>query len=139
MKKQTTQSLEVVSTREKKMKEDFSGKNIKGYEKGLDKKLEGILSSLDIDIETNSINYKNLRRQFIQIYQLRFDWIRTLIKETGKIEEDDFRREIENKLGLGLFPNLQSTLPLPIIENYNIVNTPTHCISNRLMLYFGFS
>jgi hypothetical protein len=78
-------------------------------------------------------------RQFIQIYQLRFDWIRTLIKETGKIEEDDFRREIENKLGLGLFPNLQSTLPLPIIENYNIVNTPTHCISNRLMLYFGFS
>jgi len=116
----TIKSLELVSTRETKMKEDLSSENIKGYEKELDKKLEGILSSLHIEIETNSINYKNLRRQFIQIYQLRFDWIRTLIKETGKYEEDDFRREIENKLGLGLFPDLQSILPPPIIENYNI-------------------
>ncbi|MDP6743462.1 MAG: hypothetical protein QGH86_02930, partial [SAR324 cluster bacterium] len=63
---QKKQSLEVVSTRETKMKEDLSGENIKGYERELDKKLEGILSSLDIEIETNSINYKNLRRQFIQ-------------------------------------------------------------------------
>jgi integrase len=117
---QTTQSLEVVSTREKKMKEDLSGKNIKGYEKELDKKLEGILSSLDIEIDTNSINYKNLRRQFIQIYQLRFDWIRTLIKETDMLDEDSFRREVDEKLKTSLFPDLQSTLPPPIIENYNI-------------------
>ena len=80
-KEQTKQSLDVVSSRETKMKEDLSGENIKGYERELDKKLEGILSSLDIEIETNSINYKNLRRQFIQIYQLRFDWIRTIIKD----------------------------------------------------------
>ena len=117
---QTKQSLELVSTRETKMKEDLSRKNIKGYEKELDKKLEGILSSLDIEIDTNSINYLNLRRQFIQLYTLRFDWIKTLIKETGKVEEDDFRREVDEKLGLGLFPDLQSTLPPPIIENYNI-------------------
>jgi integrase len=117
---QTKQSLELVSTRETKMKEDLSRKNIKGYEKELDKKLEGILSSLDIEIDTNSINYLNLRRQFIQLYISRFDWIKTLIKETGKVEEDDFRREVDEKLGLGLFPDLQSTLPPPIIENYNI-------------------
>jgi integrase len=117
---QTKQSLELVSTRETKMKEDLSRKNIKGYEKELDKKLEGILSSLDIEIDTNSINYLNLRRQFIQLYTLRFDWIKTLINETGKVEEDDFRREVDEKLGLGLFPDLQSTLPPPIIENYNI-------------------
>jgi integrase len=116
----TKQGLELVSTREKKMKEDLSGKNIKGYEKELDKKLEGILSSLDIEIDTNSINYLNLRRQFIQLYILRFDWIKTLINETGRYEEDDFRREVDEKLKLGLFPDLQSTLPPPIIENYNI-------------------
>ena len=75
----TIKSLELVSTRETKMKEDLSGKNIKGYEKELDKKLEGILSSLDIEIEPNSINYKDIRRRFIQLYLLRFDWIRTLI------------------------------------------------------------
>jgi integrase len=119
-KEQTKQSLELVSTRETRMKEDLSGENIKEYEKELDKKLEEILSSLDIEIEPNSINYKNLRRQFIQIYQLRFDWIRTLIKETGNFDEDSFRREVDEKLGFGLFPNLQSKLPPPIIENYGI-------------------
>ncbi len=94
--------------------EDLSGENIKGYEKELDKKLEGILSSLDIGIETNSINYKNLRRQFIQIYQLRFDWIRTIIKETGKFDEDSFRREVDEKLKVSLFPDLQSNQPPPV-------------------------
>ena len=57
---QTIQSLEIVSSRETKMKEELYGENIKEYEKELDKKLDGILSSLDIEIETNSINYKNL-------------------------------------------------------------------------------
>ena len=105
-KEQTKQSLDVVSTRETKMKEDLSGKNIKEYEKELDKKLDGILSSLNIEIETNSINYKNLRRQFIQLYLLRFDWIRTLIKETGKFDEDSFRSEVDKRLGISLFPDL---------------------------------
>ena len=111
---QTIQSLEIVSTRETKLKEDLSGENIKEYEKELDKKLDGILSSLDIEIETNSINYKNLRRQFIQLYLLRFDWIRTLIKETGKFDEDSFRREVDEKLGISLFPDLQSNQPPPV-------------------------
>ena len=119
-KEQTKQSLDVVSTRETKMKEDLSGENIKEYEKELDKKLGGILSSLDIDIEPNSINYKEIRRKFIQLYLLRFDWIRTLIKETDMLDEDSFRREVDEKLKVSLFPDLQSILPPPIIENYNI-------------------
>ena len=119
-KEQTKQSLDVVSTRETKMKEDLSGENIKEYEKELDKKLKGILSSLDIDIEPNSINYKEIRRKFIQLYLLRFDWIRTLIKETDMLDEDSFRREVDEKLKVSLFPDLQSILPPPIIENYNI-------------------
>ena len=124
---QTIQSLELVSTRETKMKEDLSGKNIKGYEKELDKKLEGILSSLDIKIDTNSINYLNLRRQFIQLYTLRFDWIKTLINETGKVEEDDFRREVDEKLGLSLFPDLQSHIvkSQSVEVKYNSVGTTT--------------
>ena len=144
---QTIQSLEVVSTRETKMKEDLSGENIKEYEKELDSKLDGILSSLDIEIETNSINYKNLRRQFIQLYLLRFDWIRTLIKETGKFDEDSFRREVDEKLGLSLFPDLQSHIvkPKSIEVKYNSVgsNTPplNHLqstpISKGLDLFIG--
>ena len=146
-KEQTKQSLDVVSTRETKMKEDLSGKNIKEYEKELDKKLDGILSSLNIEIETNSINYKNLRRQFIQLYLLRFDWIRTLIKETGKFDEDSFRREVDEKLGLSLFPDLQSHIvkPKSIEVKYNSVgsNTPplnqlqSTPISKGLDLFMG--
>jgi len=144
---QTIQSLEIVSSRETKMKEELYGENIKEYEKELDKKLDGILSSLDIEIETNSINYKNLRRQFIQLYLLRFDWIRTLIKETGKFDEDSFRREVDEKLGLSLFPDLQSHIvkPKSIEVKYNSVgsNTPplNHLqstpISKGLDLFIG--
>ena len=144
---QTIQSLEIVSFRETKLKEDLYGENIKEYEKQLDKKLDGILSSLDIEIETNSINYKNLRRQFIQLYQLRFNWIRTLIKETGKFDEDSFRREVDEKLGLSLFPDLQSHIvkPKSIEVKYNSVgsNTPplnqlqSTPISKGLDLFMG--
>ena len=144
---QTIQSLEIVSFRETKLKEDLYGENIKEYVKQLDKKLDGILSSLDIEIETNSINYKNLRRQFIQLYQLRFNWIRTLIKETGKFDEDSFRREVDEKLGLSLFPDLQSHIvkPKSIEVKYNSVgsNTPplNHLqstpISKGLDLFIG--
>ena len=96
------------------MIEDLSGENMKEYEKEIDKKLEGILSSLDFEIEPNSINYKEIRRKFIQLYLLRFDWIRTLIKETGSFDEDSFRREVDEKLKLGLFPELQSNQPPPV-------------------------
>ena len=125
---QTIQSLELVTSRETKMKEELSGENIKNYEKVLDKKLEGILSSLDIEIETNSINYKNLRRQYIQLYLLRFDWIKTLIKETGKFDEVSFRREVDEKLGLSLFPDLQTHIvkSQSVEVKYNSVGSPPH-------------
>jgi len=121
---QTIQSLEIVSSRETKMKEELYGENIKEYENKLGKKLEGILTSLEIEIENNSINYKNLRRQFIQLYLLRYDWIRTLIKETGQIDENDFRREVDKKLGMSLFPDLQTQTDLP--QSHSVGSTTPH-------------
>ena len=47
-KEQTRKSLENVSTRQSKMQEDLSGRNIKEYEKEIDKKLSGILTDLNI-------------------------------------------------------------------------------------------
>ena len=112
------------------MKEELYGENIKDYEKELDKKLEGILTSLDIEIETNSINYKNLRRQFIQLYLLRYDWIRTLIKETGNVDENDFRREVDTKIGMSLFPDLHTQNDLP--QTYPVGSTGSTNPSNSL-------
>ena len=101
-----SQSMQNVASQETRLQQDLSGENIKEYEKELDKKLEGILSSLDIEINTKDTNYKKLRRTFIKLYLLRFDWIRTLINHTDNIDEDDFRREVDTKLGMGLFPEL---------------------------------
>jgi len=144
----TIKSLENVSSRETKMQQEISGENIKDYEKELDEKLEGILTSLDIEIETNSINYKNLRRKFINLYLLRFDWIRNLINQTTKIEDEDtFRREVDEKLGLSLFPDLQTHIvkSQSVEVKYNSVGSTTpplnHLqstpISNGLELFIG--
>ena len=108
-----SKSIQNVSSQETKMLQDLSGENVKDYESLLDEKLEGILTSLEIDIDTTDTNYKNLRRKFIQLYLLRFDWIRTLINQTEHFDENEFRKEVDAKLGLGLFPELQ-----PVIENY---------------------
>ena len=147
----TIKSLENVSSRETKMQQEISGENIKDYEKELDEKLEGILTSLDIEIETNSINYKNLRRKFINLYLLRFDWIRNLINQTTKIEDEDtFRREVDEKLGISLFPDLQTIQQPSVVEKVVQVQQPltshqsiplnslqSSPISKCIELYFG--
>ena len=93
-----------------KLKDD-----LKTYEGILDDKLEKILLSLDIEYDNKSVNYRELRRYFIDLYLLRFDFIRSLIKETGKTD-DDFRREVEQKLKVELFPELKEE-PTPVLES----------------------
>ena len=109
------QSLVSVSSREEKMKQELA-QDLKKYDRELDKKLENIFNDLDIKFDTNSVNYKQLKRNFIELYLLRFEFIRNLINETGATD-DDFRREVEEKLKVELFPELKLHLT-PVIENY---------------------
>ena len=95
-------SLKSVSSREEKMKQKLKD-DLKSYEGMLDEKLEKILLSLDIEYDNKSVNYRQLRRYFIDLYLLRFDFIRSLINETGRTD-DDFRIEVEEKLKVHLFP-----------------------------------
>jgi len=117
------QSLQNVASQETRLQQDLSGENIKEYEKELDKKLEGILSSLGIEINIKEINYKKVRKTFIKLYQLRFDWIRTLINSTQEIDEDDFRREVDTKLGMGLFPQLHLELQEKLQQSESILGS----------------
>jgi integrase len=110
-------SLKSVSTREEKMRQKLKD-DLKTYEGILDDKLEKILLSLDIEYDNKSVNYRELRRHFIDLYLLRFDFMRSLIKETGRTD-DDFKLEVEKKLKVELFPELNEKLT-PIIENYDI-------------------
>lgn len=95
-------SLRSVSSREEKMKQKLKD-DLKTYEGMLDDKLEKILLSLEIEYDNKSVNYRQLRRHFIDLYLLRFDFIRSLINETGRTD-DDFRIEVEEKLKVHLFP-----------------------------------
>ena len=115
--KKVEDSLVSVSSREEKMKQKLKD-DLKTYEGMLDEKLNKIFQSLDIEFDNNSINYLQLRTHFIDLYLLRFDFIRSLIKETGRTD-DDFRREVEENLKLELFPELQeqSTTQIPTVSN----------------------
>ena len=109
-------SLVSVSSREEKMKQKLKD-DLKTYEGMLDEKLNKIFQSLDIEFDNNSINYLQLRTHFIDLYLLRFDFIRSLINETGRTD-DDFRIEVEEKLKVHLFPELQerSTPQIPTVS-----------------------
>jgi len=115
--KKVEDSLVSVSSREEKMKQKLKD-DLKTYERMLDEKLNKIFQSLDIEFDNNSINYLQLRTHFIDLYLLRFDFIRSLINETGRTD-DDFRREVEENLKLELFPELQeqSTTQIPTVSN----------------------
>jgi hypothetical protein len=125
-----SQSMQNVATQETRLQQELSGENIKEYEKELDKKLDEILSSLGIETNTKDTNYKKLRRTFIKLYLLRFDWIRTLINHTDNIDEDDFRREVDTKLGMGLFPQLL-TIQQPLTNTIQGQQPPTNPIQGH--------
>ncbi len=96
------------------MKEKLS-QDLKTYEGMLDEKLEKILTSLYIEFDTKSVNHKKLRRYFIDLYLLRFEFTKSLINETGR-SDDDFRLEVEKKLKIQLFPELEEKLT-PVFED----------------------
>jgi len=71
----------------------------------VDKKLHTILESLEITLNKQSLNYKKLRSSFIDLYLLRFKWIKDMMDESGRTD-DDFRMEVDEKLKMNLFPEL---------------------------------
>jgi len=96
---------------------------------------------LDIKVDKNSVNFKKLRNKFIDLYSLRYDWMRELVTETGKTD-NDLSITAQEKLKLELFPELINS---PIIENYAPepnepyrISTPTNSeqISNCAKKYY---
>ena len=94
-------SLSSVSDQEHSLMKKIANDE-KSYDKELDGKLTSILESLEIDSSTKTVAYKQLRRHFKSLYLLRYDWARSLIKKSGR-EDDDFRREADEMLSLDLY------------------------------------
>ena len=99
------ESVETISNRETDLKKSVLT-DLRGVEESVDQKLQSILESLDINVDPKSVNHKRLRRSFIDLYLLRNQWTKDLINETGRTD-DDFRREVDEKLKMNLFPELE--------------------------------
>ena len=106
------ESVETISSRETKMRKSVLT-DLKGVESTVDEKLQTILESLDIRFEKGSVNYKSLRRSFIDLFLLRYEWTKDLINESGR-DDDDFRKEVDRKLKMNLFPELTGDTPSPV-------------------------
>ena len=97
-------SLDSIQKKETNLK-DVLKSDLKSYQVEVDEKLEGILGSLDIRVEKDSVGFKRLRKHFIDLYLLRHEWMRELVDQTSKTD-DQFRRDAEVKLGMPLFPDM---------------------------------
>ena len=98
-------SLDSVNQRELLFRDTLKN-DLRTYNQELDVKLEGIFDSMGIELEKDSVPYKTLRNHFINLNLLRFEWMKELIEETGKTD-DDFRNTAQIKLSLELFPDLK--------------------------------
>ena len=101
-------SLETAEKKDSDLREILKD-DLKSYLKQVDSKMEGILESMSIKIEKESIGYKRLREHFIDLYLMRYEWIRELVLKTGK-SDDDFRKDFDSKFGLDLFPDMNGSL-----------------------------
>ena len=90
------ESVETITNRETDLRKSVLT-DLKNVEESVDQKLESILESLGIKVDPKSVNHKRLRRSFIDLYLLRNQWIKDLINETGR-SDDDFIREVDEKL-----------------------------------------
>ena len=96
--------VEYVLDLEQKLQEKVSN-NLGGYRNEVEVKLEGILKSLDITVDKGAGDFKKLRNRFIDLYLMRTSWIKDLVNSSGR-SDDDFKREVDEKLNLNLFPEL---------------------------------
>ena len=83
--------------------------------------MKKILLSLDIELDNHTVNYKQLRRYFIDSYHLRFEFTRNLVNETGRTD-DDFRKEVEEKLKVHLSPELKEQ-PTPQVSSVSTTSS----------------
>jgi hypothetical protein len=103
-------SLDTTEKKDMNLRETLRN-DLKSYLKQVDSKIEGILESMNIKIEKESVGYKRLREHFIDLYLMRYEWIKELVLKTGK-SDDDFRKDFDLQFRLDLFPELSNSLGL---------------------------
>ena len=90
-----------VDKEEERLREKLE-KDYKGTIDMIEREIDKILITQDLEPDKKNVEYKKLMRRWIELKLMRQDWKRDLLTDSGKTDED-FRNEIDEKWKLGLF------------------------------------
>jgi len=85
--------------------------NYDGVLEHIEKEIARIIKSKDLTIDSKSLEFKELRKQFLELRLIRSKWKKELLEDSGK-SINDFRNEIYKKF------NIEGEQLTPVIENY---------------------
>ena len=116
----TTSDLQMkkVDDEESKLKNNLSD-NYQSVLTNMEKEIDKILLSLDIEPDKSKVEYKGLLRKWVELKLMRTNWKRELINQTGKTD-DDFRKEVDEKWKIDLFTSESNESPQVLTEPVEI-------------------
>ena len=85
--------------------------NYDGVLEHIEKEIARIIKSKDLTIDSKSLEFKELRKQFLELRLIRSKWKKELLEDSGK-SVNDFRNEIYKKF------NIEEEKITPVKENY---------------------
>jgi len=85
--------------------------NYDGVLEHIEKEIARIIKSKDLTIDSKSLEFKELRKQFLELRLIRSKWKKELLEDSGK-SVNDFRNEIYKKF------DIEGEQLTPVIENY---------------------
>ena len=104
-------------SRSMKEEERLRGRLEKDYKGTIDlieREIDKILITQNIEPNVRNVEYKGLVRRWIELKLMRQDWKRDLLNDSGKTDED-FQNQIEEKWKLGLWKNDTGVMPNVVI------------------------
>ena len=116
--KKLNESISRTDENEEKLRDRLE-KDYKGTIELIEREVDKILITQNLEPNKRNVEYKGLVRRWIDLKLIRQNWKRDVLNESGKTD-DDFRNDLEDKWKLGLWENGEDKkLNLsPVIENY---------------------
>ena len=102
--------IEEINGEERILRTQFE-QNYDGVLEHIEKEIARIIKSKDLTIDSKSLEFKELRKQFLELRLIRSKWKKELLEDSGK-SVNDFRNEIYKKF------NIEEEKLTPVIENY---------------------
>jgi integrase len=110
IKSEVKDKIEEINDEERLLKTQLE-QNYDGVLEHIEKEIARIIKSKDLTIDSKSLEFKELRKQFLELRLIRSKWKKELLEDSGK-SVNDFRNEIYKKF------DIEGEQLTPVIENY---------------------